>query len=85
MGAKAQRHKRFVEGRDTLNTTLSAQSLRLRKACAKNRAHSLILLLWAIGLVFVLAAIWNLQLQGEIATSIGLTYVLLLLWCIEGS
>ena len=36
---------------------------------------SLILLLWAIGLVFVIAAIWNLQLEGEIATPIGLAYI----------
>jgi len=44
---------------------------------------SLILLLWAIDLVFVIAAIWNLQLEGEIATPIGLAYVALLLWSID--
>jgi len=42
-------------------------------------SKELILLLWAVGLFIGTAAIWNLNLQGDIATPIGLAYLALLL------
>ena len=40
--------------------------------------RSLILTLWTIGLVVVIAAIWNFSLKGGIVAAIGLAYALLL-------